>query len=86
MISNGTPGSASRCLAITCFMHAPRVIAWNVLERGRAGEIVTGLICVDPQPVDMHANLGTIPSPLNQLGDEICPGAAALDKINASYR
>jgi 2-oxoglutarate ferredoxin oxidoreductase subunit beta len=55
-------------------------------ERGRAGEIVTGLIYVDPQPVDMHANLGTIPTPLNLLGDEICPGAAALDKINASYR
>ena len=32
-------------------------------------------------------NLGTIAQPLNQLGEkELCPGSAALTKLNASLR
>ena len=36
---------------------------------------------------DMHDALGTVEQPLNALGEaELCPGAAALEKINASLR
>jgi 2-oxoglutarate ferredoxin oxidoreductase subunit beta len=52
-----------------------------------AGEIATGLIYVDPQPRDLHAGLNTVAAPLNRLGEaELCPGAAALAKLNASLR
>jgi 2-oxoglutarate/2-oxoacid ferredoxin oxidoreductase subunit beta len=56
-------------------------------ERAMAGEIVTGLLFVDREPADLHAHLGTIAAPLNSLGDkELCPGAAALERFNASLR
>ncbi len=65
-----------------------RVGAMNHLqERKAAGEIVTGLLYVDPDPTDLHANLGTVGVPLNRLGDaELCPGSAALARINAGLR
>jgi 2-oxoglutarate ferredoxin oxidoreductase subunit beta len=65
-----------------------RVSAMNYLqERKAAGEIVTGLIFVDPEPEELHGHLGTIQGPLNALGDaDLCPGAAALEKINAALR
>ncbi len=56
-------------------------------ERARAGEIVTGLLFVDADPQDMHAHLGTVDKPLNELGDgDLTPGAKALDAINAGFR
>jgi 2-oxoglutarate ferredoxin oxidoreductase subunit beta len=52
-----------------------------------AGEVVTGLLYVDPTPSDLHANLNTVDVPLNTLNaPELCPGTSALDKINASLR
>jgi 2-oxoglutarate ferredoxin oxidoreductase subunit beta len=65
-----------------------RVSAMHYLqERKAAGEIVTGLIFVDPDPEDMHGHLGTIATPLNALGDaELCPGAATLARVNAGLR
>ena len=51
------------------------------------GEIVTGLLYIDPSPVDMHDALNTADRPLNALGKEdLCPGAEKLAKINASLR
>jgi 2-oxoglutarate ferredoxin oxidoreductase subunit beta len=56
-------------------------------SRAAAGELVTGLIYMDPKPKDMHAMLNTVDSPLNRLSEkELCPGSAALEKINASLR
>ncbi|MGH6878319.1 MAG: 2-oxoacid:ferredoxin oxidoreductase subunit beta [Rhizomicrobium sp.] len=65
-----------------------RVAAMTYLqERHAAGEIVTGLLYLDPEPEDIHVHLNTVAVPLNVLDDsKLCPGAAALDKINASYR
>ena len=52
-----------------------------------AGEVVTGLIYMDPAPRDMHAALNTVDVPLNRLSEkDLCPGSAALEKINASLR
>nr|WP_047165493.1 2-oxoacid:ferredoxin oxidoreductase subunit beta [Sphingomonas sp. Y57] len=52
-----------------------------------AGEIVTGLLYVDPDAEDLHDALGTVKQPLNALSDEdLVPSVAALDKINAGLR
>ena len=59
----------------------------HLQERHAAGEIVTGLIYLDPDPEDLHDLLDTVATPLNQLGDaELCPGAEALERFNASLR
>jgi 2-oxoglutarate ferredoxin oxidoreductase subunit beta len=65
-----------------------RIAAMTYLqERAAAGEVVTGLLYVDPDPDDLHDSLNTVAVPLNQLGEkELCPGSAALEKFNASLR
>ncbi|KRB82630.1 2-oxoglutarate ferredoxin oxidoreductase subunit beta [Sphingomonas sp. Root710] len=65
-----------------------RVAAMSYLnQREAAGEIVTGLLYIDPQAEDLHDALGTVKRPLNALSDrELSPPAAALDKINAALR
>jgi 2-oxoglutarate ferredoxin oxidoreductase subunit beta len=51
------------------------------------GEIVTGLLYVDPEAEDLHDYLGTVQTPLNQLEDkDLTPGAAALRGLNDSLR
>lgn len=65
-----------------------RVAAMNHLQKHHAlGEIVTGLLYVDPEACDLHGHIGTVEVPLNVLDEAaLCPGAAALEKINASLR
>ena len=59
----------------------------HLQQRQAAGEIVTGLLYVDPDAKDLHDQLGTVDTPLNRLGEaELCPGAATLDAINAAHR
>jgi 2-oxoglutarate/2-oxoacid ferredoxin oxidoreductase subunit beta len=65
-----------------------RIKVMNYLQQHAAkGEVVTGLLYVDPEARDLHEHLNTVEQPLNQLGvRELCPGSAALDRINASLR
>jgi 2-oxoglutarate ferredoxin oxidoreductase subunit beta len=65
-----------------------RLRAMNYLqESAAAGEIVTGLLYVEDEADDLHENLNTVATPLNALAEkELCPGSAALDKINAGLR
>ncbi|HZK98725.1 MAG TPA: 2-oxoacid:ferredoxin oxidoreductase subunit beta [Caulobacteraceae bacterium] len=65
-----------------------RHAAVNHLQAHEArGEIVTGLLYVDPEARDLHDHLGTVARPLNALGDaDLTPGAAALAAINESLR
>lgn len=65
-----------------------RLAAMNYVNRHQArGEVVTGLLFVDPQAGDLHSHLNTAAAPLNRLGEaELCPGSAVLDKINAGLR
>jgi 2-oxoglutarate ferredoxin oxidoreductase subunit beta len=65
-----------------------RIAAMNYLQHHHAkGEVVTGLLYLDPDAEDLHGHLNTVSAPLNQLSEkELCPGAAALEKINASLR
>lgn len=56
-------------------------------QRAAHGEIVTGLLYVDPDPQDLHAHLNTIDTPLNMMETaDLVPGQAMLDKINAGFR
>jgi len=51
------------------------------------GEVVTGLLYLDPVATDLHLSLNTSDTPLNALGAaQLCPGSRALEKINASLR
>ena len=65
-----------------------RIAAMKYLqERHAAGEIVTGVLYVEPEPTDLHDYLNVVDKPLNQLTDsELCPGAEALEKFNESLR
>src|SRR5947209_12624614 len=65
-----------------------RLGAMSFLQQHAAkGQIVTGLIYVDSEPEDLHHNFNTVDAPLNSLNEpELCPGSAALEKINASLR
>jgi len=65
-----------------------RVKALNHIGEHQAkGEVVTGLLFVDPRAGDLHEHLNTVELPLNRLGaKELCPGSAVLEKINASLR
>jgi 2-oxoglutarate ferredoxin oxidoreductase subunit beta len=59
----------------------------HLQERQAAGEVVTGLLYVDPEPEDLHTHLGTVTQPLNRMNaKELCPGNAALADVNAGYR
>ncbi len=65
-----------------------KIAAMKRVQEGiHAGEVVTGLLYVDPTPKDLHANLNTVAVPLNTLQTtDLCPGSATLHKINASLR
>jgi 2-oxoglutarate ferredoxin oxidoreductase subunit beta len=65
-----------------------RIAAVTYLQqREAAGEVVTGLLYVEPAPKDLHDHLNTVETPLNALDDQtLVPGAAALEKFNASLR
>ena len=65
-----------------------RIGAMNYLHaRAAEGEIVTGLIYIDVDAEDLHHHLNTVDLPLNTLGEEeLGPGAAALEAINAGLR
>jgi 2-oxoglutarate ferredoxin oxidoreductase subunit beta len=65
-----------------------KTAAINHLQTRQArGEIVTGLLYLDPDAEDLHLRLGTVATPLNQLNDaQLIPGAAALGKVNAALR
>ena len=87
-----SPSTTARCCA--CSKVAPdydptdRISAIGHLQLHQArGEIVTGLLYVDPEAHDLHDHLHTVQKPLNQLTDaELVPGAAALDAMNDSLR
>jgi 2-oxoglutarate ferredoxin oxidoreductase subunit beta len=51
------------------------------------GEIVTGLLYVDPSASDMHAINNTVEGPLTDVPfAELCPGSAALEALMDEFR
>jgi len=58
-----------------------------ILEHAAKGEVVTGLLYVNPESHDLHQHMNTQEVAFNKLGaKELCPGSAMLDKINDSLR
>ena len=65
-----------------------RVAALTLVQKLYArGELATGLLYVDPLATDLHTALNTSDNALNTLNAaQLCPGAKALEKINAALR
>jgi 2-oxoglutarate/2-oxoacid ferredoxin oxidoreductase subunit beta len=65
-----------------------RLAAMNFLQQHAAkGQVVTGVLYLDQDADDLHGHLNTCETPLNALSEkELCPGSAALEKINARLR
>jgi len=65
-----------------------RIAAMNhVMAHQARGEIVTGLLFVDPEAGDLHQRMNTPAAPMNLLDESVlCPGSAMLERINASLR
>ena len=65
-----------------------RIAASNYVQKHHAmGEVVTGLLYVDPEPSDLHSHLGTVEKALNRLGvRELSPGREVLDRICGGLR
>jgi 2-oxoglutarate/2-oxoacid ferredoxin oxidoreductase subunit beta len=58
-----------------------------VAHHAAKGEVVTGLLYLQPDAEDLHAHLNTVGVPFNRLSEkELCPGAGVLEKINAGLR
>ncbi len=64
------------------------IAATNYVQQHHAkGEVVTGLLYVDPEPTDLHHHLGTVEVALNRLGvGELSPGREVLERINGGLR
>ena len=59
----------------------------HVQNAQQQGEVVTGLLYVDPDAADCHEILDTVDTPLNRLTEtDLCPGSGALEAINQSMR
>ena len=65
-----------------------RISAINAVQAARAkGEILTGLLYVDPDTSDLHDMIRTADRPLNNLTEaDLCPGSEALRNLNAALR
>jgi 2-oxoglutarate/2-oxoacid ferredoxin oxidoreductase subunit beta len=65
-----------------------RYAAMGYMQQHQArGEVVTGLLYVDPLATDLHTAMNTCAVPLNTLNAaQLNPGSRALEKINAALR
>ena len=58
-----------------------------VQEKQQQGEVVTGLLYIDPDSVDCHEILNTVDTPLNALHEaDLIPGNDRLAAVNDSFR
>jgi 2-oxoglutarate/2-oxoacid ferredoxin oxidoreductase subunit beta len=58
------------------------------LNRSKSKELIlTGLLYIDNDSVELNDNLNTVDTPLNQLNEAVlCPGLDVLETINKSFR
>lgn len=58
-----------------------------IRERQEAGEVLTGILHLDPDAREMHDVAGTVDVPLVDLPfEDLCPGAAALHELQERFR
>ncbi len=68
-------------------IHNPRTAMRAMKDHQERDEILTGLLYVDTDPVDLHDVINTNSKPLNSLTkEELCPGNKTLQSINESLR
>jgi 2-oxoglutarate ferredoxin oxidoreductase subunit beta len=65
-----------------------RISAINAVQNAKLkNEILTGLLYINPEPVDLHEMINTSLRPLNSLTKEdLCPGSEVLKRINKDWR
>jgi 2-oxoglutarate ferredoxin oxidoreductase subunit beta len=65
-----------------------RAAAWAYLQQKQtSGEIPVGLLFLDTHGVEMHQGAKTVTTPLSRVPfEELCPGNAALQALQESYR
>jgi 2-oxoglutarate ferredoxin oxidoreductase subunit beta len=58
-----------------------------IRERAREGEVLTGLLYLQPDSSDLHEQNNIVAEPLTRLPYEnLCPGSAELEKLQARFR
>ncbi|MFA5495662.1 MAG: 2-oxoacid:ferredoxin oxidoreductase subunit beta [Porticoccaceae bacterium] len=58
-----------------------------IQEYKAKGDILTGLLYVEPDDPDFHEIQGTVNKPLRDLdASDLCPGSRSLEAINANFR
>ncbi len=58
-----------------------------IRERAREGEVLTGLLYLQPDSSDVHEQNNIVSRPLTQLPyEDLCPGNAELQKLQARFR
>jgi 2-oxoglutarate ferredoxin oxidoreductase subunit beta len=58
-----------------------------IRERQRSGEVLTGLLHLQPDSSDLHEQNNIVPQPLTGLPfEQLCPGSAELEKLQARFR
>lgn len=68
-------------------VHNRRSALRAIKDHHEKGEILTGLLYVDTDPVDLHDVINTSSKPLNSLKEDVlCPGNSTLQSINDSLR
>jgi 2-oxoglutarate/2-oxoacid ferredoxin oxidoreductase subunit beta len=78
---------ALRKLAAEYDVHDRNAAMSFLQHHASRGQIVTGVLYIEREADDLHKHLNTVEAPLNALAEkELCPGSAALEKINASLR
>jgi 2-oxoglutarate ferredoxin oxidoreductase subunit beta len=70
------------------FNPTDRFTAVNRLHEAKSkGQILTGLLYINPESKDLHNLMGTSDKPLNKLKQkDLCPGSAKLEEINKDFR
>ena len=78
----------SRCFTVRSTRSTDRDRAHTYIrERHAAGETATGLLYISSDSKDVHDQNDTVPVPLYNLPHEqLCPGSAALQKLQEDFR
>lgn len=68
-------------------IHSRRSALALMQEYKAQDKVLTGLLFVDKDSQDIHTTMNTTKTPLRTLSEkELCPGSAALEKINQALR
>jgi 2-oxoglutarate ferredoxin oxidoreductase subunit beta len=68
-------------------IHSRRSALRLIKDYKAQDKVLTGILFFDPESKEIHDTMNTTHTPLRTLSEkQLCPGAAALEKINALHR